>query len=95
MEVIGNAETCVNASSIDFPSECNIDGFPLFKKDRVNRRGVGVATYVRVIYSLMTGHQQTLIWNSFACALILKLNISVTDRPPGHSCGVDAETYNA
>ena len=48
-DVIALTETWLDMSGKVFDSEVRIDGYELFYKDRGNRRGGGVALYVRDI----------------------------------------------
>ena len=46
IDVIAVTETFIDTTNNDFISEYSIDGFKFFNKDRVNRRGGGVALYI-------------------------------------------------
>ncbi|KAK8741935.1 hypothetical protein OTU49_002018 [Cherax quadricarinatus] len=47
IDIIAITETWLNLKDREMPSECHIQGYKLFHTDRVNRKGGGVAMYVR------------------------------------------------
>ena len=97
VDVIAVTETFIDTTNIDLLSEYHIDGFKLFNKDRVNRRGGGVALYVATwLHPVDCSPNNSNV--EHACVKIvvdkIKINISVTYRPPGQNLEKDNEMYN-
>ena len=46
-DVIGITETWIHTNSRDFEEEYTLQGYRLFKKDRINKEGGGVMLYTR------------------------------------------------
>ena len=97
VDVIAITETFIDTTNIDLLSEYNIDGFKLFNKDRINRRGGGVALYVRTWLCPVeiTPRDNNV---EHVCVQVIaekiKINISVTYRPPGQNQERDNVMYN-
>ncbi len=85
-DVIAVTETFIDTNNNDLISEYNIDNFIFFNKDKVNRKGGGVALYVKS--SLQPVDKTPKDSNVEHVSVStntdqLKINISVTYRPPG------------
>lgn len=95
-DVIAVTETFIDTTNNDLTSEYNMDNFVFFNKDRVNRRGGGVALYVK--NSLQPVNKTPEDSNvEHLCVSIntdkFKINISVNYRPPGQSREDDETMY--
>ena len=96
IDVIAVTETFIDTINNDLASEYNIDGFKFFNKDRVNRRGGGVALYIATwLNPVEITPNDTNI--EHVCVRVtgnkIAVNISVTYRPPGQTQELDTEMY--
>ena len=97
VNVIAVTETFIDSTNIDLLSEYDIEGFKLFNKDRVNRRGGGVALYVSTwLHPVDITPRDNDV--EHVCVKLtldkIKVNTSVTYRPPGQNLEKDNEMYN-
>ena len=96
IDVIAVTETYIDTVNNDLIYEYNIEGFKLFNKDRVNRRGGGVALFIATwLHPVdITPHDTNI---EHVCVRVtgdeLTLNLSVTYRPPGQTQELDNEMY--
>ena len=96
IDVIAVTETFIDTINIDLVHEYNIEGFKFFNKDRVNRRGGGVALFIATWLNpveISTTNSSI----EHVCVKVtgdeLAFNISVTYRPPGQTQELDNEMY--
>ena len=97
IDVIAVTETFIDTTNNDLIYEYSIDGYKFFNKDRVNRRGGGVALYVATwLNPVDITPADTNI--EHVCVKVkgdeLTVNISVTYRPPGQNHELDTAMYN-
>ena len=89
-DVIALTETWLNMSDKDFETEVHIQGYNLFHKDRVGRRGGGVALYVRdslqsyTVSSVKADNNQESLWVEIREGNE-KLLVGLAYRPPNLS----------
>ncbi len=93
IDVIEVTETFIYTINNDLISGYRIEGFKFFIKDRVNRRGDGVALYIStwlnsVEINIRVEHVFVKVTGDK-----LAVNISVTYRPPGQTKELDIEIY--
>ena len=96
-DIITIAETFLDTVNIDLVCEYQLQGYKLFNRDRINRRGGGVAIYVKNCLNptLITHHNNNSEIISVTILTLLRpLNITVVYRRPGQTIDEDCEMYN-
>ena len=97
-DVISIAETFLDTQNIDLVSEYQLQGYKFFNKDRIGRRGGGVAVYIREY--LNPTRQDTPDNTTEHLSVNLTsgsttLNFNVVYRKPGQTVDEDIKLYNS
>ena len=91
LDIIGITETWLDTKEKHFLPEVEIDGYTLFHKDRVDRRGGGVALYVRnTLHSYINNRIKTesnteSLWVDIHIGGNKKIVVGIIYRPPNLS----------
>ena len=98
-DIISIAETFLNTQSIDLASEYQLHGFKFFNKDRIARRGGGVAVYIRDYLNPTLqptpGNNTTEHLSVNLTTGPTKLNFNVVYRRPGQPADEDTDLYDS
>ena len=95
-DVIGITETWIHTDTRDFVGEYTVQGYKLFKKDRIDKEGGGVMLYIREwlepIERKIELNQELL--EVEMSNLPKKINMFILYRPPHQSAERDNELYS-
>ena len=97
--MVAIAKTFLDTHNIDLVTEYQIQGFKFFNKDRISRRGGGVATYIRE-YLNPTHHETPADATTEHISININtgsttLNFNVVYRKPGQTVEEDIKLYNS